>query len=436
MQNTLITQTHRIRIIDIVRGVAVLGIFTMNAPDMAYPEDLVLDFNTTDPDRGWDYWTGVILEILFAGKMRGLFTLLFGVSSVLIIEKLDWKFGGFTAADIYFRRLLWLLVFGLVNAYIFLWWGDVLFKYALLGMLLFSFTRASYGVLTTSVLICLAVLTVQPYAEYREMVNLQQEYIDVQNIQQSSQALNPEDEEIIEQWQENLDDTHTDHESIDDEIQIKSGQYLEILQNNLSQVFEEQTAIFYMEDAWDMILYMFLGIMLYRMGFFDGQVKQIAHLMIAFIGIGTGLAIHAWLNLGLLEVHPDPIESLYYLVFVDLGRLPFVLGYLSLIILIFRIKIFRYIGDGMAAAGKMALSNYLIQSIVGAFVFYGFGLDQFNQLSRLDIVKLIVAVWLFQIIVSVAWMRFFHYGPFEWLWRSLTYWKAQPLWKTSGNRTQ
>ncbi len=429
MQQPLIEQTQRIRMIDIIRGVAVLGILTMNIPDMAYPEDLSLDFHATDPEMGWNYWTGVVFEILFSGKMRGLFTLLFGVSSILIIEKLNWKYDGLAAADIYFRRLLWLLVFGLVNAYVFLWWGDVLFKYALLGMLLFSFTRASYGVLATAVLTCLIVLTIQPFTEYREMVNLQQKYIDLQNKQHHAQALTAYDLEVIDKWQESLDGIVPDRESIENEVQIRGSHYFEIFKFNASRVFEEQTTIFYKEDVWDMMLYMFLGIMLFRMGFFDERVKQTIHLAIAFAGIGIGLTVHAWLNLGFLENHLDPVNSLYYLIFTDLGRLPFVFGYLSLIIYIFRMEIFKYIGNGMVAVGRMALSNYLIQSIIGAFVLNGFGFSQFNQLSRLDIAKVIVFVWIFQIMISVIWIRLFNYGPCEWLWRSLTCWKAQALMK-------
>ncbi|MEA2080811.1 MAG: DUF418 domain-containing protein [Pseudomonadota bacterium] len=427
MQYSLAEQTQRIRILDIIRGVAVLGIVTMNIPDMAYPEDLVLDFHATDPGKGWNYWIGVVSEILFAGKMRGLFTLLFGVSSILIFEKLTRNIDGLAAADIYFRRLLWLLIFGLVNAYLFLWWGDVLFKYALLGMLLFSFRRASYRVLTSVVLICFAVLTIQPTAEYREMVNLQQRYIGVQNKQKSAQPLTSDEQEVIVRWQESLDDMRPDSESIEDECQVKADHYFEIFKYNARQVLEEQTTIFYREDVWDMSLYMFLGIILLRMGLFNERVKQSIHLTIAFFGIGIGLAVHAWLNLGLYKHYLDPTHSEYYLIFINLGRLPFVLGYLSLIIFLFRTEALNCIGDWMVAAGRMALSNYMIQSIIGAFVFYGFGLALFNQLTRLDIALVIVLVWIFQIIFSVIWMKLFYYGPFEWLWRSLTYWRAQPL---------
>jgi uncharacterized protein len=432
METTLMHQTPdeqlgRIRVIDIIRGVAVLGIFTINIADTAYPEDLVLAFAAVVPAMGLDYWAGFGLETLFSGKMRGLFTILFGVSSVLIVDNLSRRYDGLGVADIYFRRLLWLLVFGLLNAYVFLWWGDVLFKYALLGMLLFAFRRASFRVLTAAVLTCIAVLTIQPLADYREIVNLEQDYLDVQDLEESGERLTWDDRDILADWEDTLDDLRPDYDLIEEEMELKTGQYAEVFEYNAERVFEEHTAIFYEEDLWDMALYMFLGIMLFRLGFFDEHLRQGVHFTIALFGIGTGLAIHVWMNLGLQENHLDPVNAHYYPIFFDFGRLPFVLGYLSLIIFLFRIPTFRRLGDGLLAAGRMALSNYLMQSIIVAFLFYGFGLAQFNQLSRIEIMMVIVVVWIIQVTASVYWMRRFHYGPFEWLWRSLSYWEAQPF---------
>jgi uncharacterized protein len=428
-QGTSTVPTERIRTIDIVRGIAVLGILTINVSDMAYPEDLVLAFDVIDPERGWNFWTGLSLEVLFSGKMRGLFTVLFGVSSVLIIERLSAKMDGLAVAEVYFRRLLWLLVFGLVNAYVFLWWGDVLFKYAMLGMVLFPFRRASFAVLIAAILSCLAVLTIQPFVEYREMVNLQESYLGVEKKRQLGELLTADDQEVVAQWEDRLDEAEADGDAIEAEMEVRTSGYIENFQYNVEDVIEEQTTIFYEEDFWDLILYMFLGIMLFRLGFFDERTKKTVHLVVCLVGIGVGLTMHAWLNIGLQEDRQDVTGLLFYLIFVDLGRLPFVLGYLSLITLVFRFRDFQRLGDGMAAVGRMALSNYLLQSIFSAFVFYGFGLAQFNQLSRLDLAMLIGFVCLLQIAFSVIWMRWCYFGPFEWLWRSLTYWKVQPLLK-------
>ena len=92
-------------------------------------------------------------------------------------------------------------------------------------------------------------------------------------------------------------------------------------------------------------------------------------------------------------------------------------------------EIFKRVGDWMVAVGRMALSNYMLQSLVGAVVFYGFGLNQFDHLSRMELFAVTVSIWIVQIMFSVFWMRLFAYGPFEWLWRSLAYWRVQPIWK-------
>jgi uncharacterized protein len=419
-------QLQRIRIIDIVRGVAVLGIFTINAADMAYPQDLVLDFHFTGISDSRDSYVAVAFEVLFAGKMRGLFTLLFGVSSVLIIDRLMASKGGSAAAALYSRRLAWLAVFGLLNAYILLWWGDVLFKYALLGILLLPLGRASSRVLIAAILGCLAFLTLNPYLEYREAVDIERQYLHLQE-QGDGHATGLTAEEIVEDWQFLLADATADEAWTEAELEVKAGDYRGIFRYNVPMAVEEQTSIFLAEDVWDMLPYMLLGILLLRAGFFGNQFSRRRHLLVASVGIGLGLAIHLWMNVGLFVHSEDPVQSLLYPVFFDLGRLPLVAGYASLIILVFRVELARLAGNWMAAVGRMALSNYLLQSIVGALVFYGFGLAQFNQFSRTDLAGFILVVWIFQIVFSLAWMRWFYLGPAEWVWRSLTYWQAQPF---------
>lgn len=427
MKQALTNTTDRIRIIDIIRGVAVLGIFAMNLPLMAFPHNLSNNYLITNPNQGWGYWIGIISDIIFLDKMRGLFTLFFGVSAVLIIKKLEKQFGELDAITIYFRRLLWLLVFGLVHAYILLWSGEVLFHYAVLGMFLFPFIKASRKVLVAAILTCLAVLILQPIIDYRDMVDLQKEYSSVQNKQQSNEILAIDDKEILEEWKESIADNQPDEEEIEDEVEAKTSYYFDVFDYNKEEVIEEETVEFYLYHFWDYIPYMLLGIILFRIGFFDKNIKQTAQLIIAVCGISIGLMVHTWLYLHYYENYSNPVDSLYYLIFVDLGRLPFVLGYISLIIFLFRLRSLDRMGNWLAATGKMALTNYLTQSIIAAYILYGFGFAQFNQLNRVKIAAIILSVWIFQVIFSSAWIKYFDYGPFEWVWRSLTYWKIQPL---------
>lgn len=430
MKQTLANTANRIHVLDIIRGIAVLGICTMNIPEMALPLDLMEAYSIAGPDSGWSYWIGVISEILFSDKMRGLFTLLFGVSSILIMERLENnKLSRWNAADIYFRRLIWLVVLGMVDAYFFLWSGDVLFQYAILGMFLFPFRKAPRQVLVAAILTCLVILTIQPINYYRDMVELQEEYTSVMDKQQSGEELTWDDEEILEEWEESIADLQPDEEDIADEIEAKTGSYLDVFEYNAEEAVEAQSIWFYTEDFLEMILYMFLGMLLYKIGFFARNVKQAVHLIVAVLGIGVGLVVYSWTTLGLVENFSHPVDAEYYWIFTELGRLPFVLGYTSLIILLFRANFFQRMGAWLAATGKMALTNYLMHSIIGAFLFYGFGLAQFNQFNRVEITITILAIWIFQVIFSSVWMQYCHYGPFEWVWRSLTYWKVQPFWK-------
>lgn len=394
---------------------------------MAYPEDLVLAFHVTDPDKGLNYWSGIVAEILIAGKFRGIFTVLFGVSSYIMYKKITTKHQKYDSFKIYFYRLIWLLIIGLINAYLFLWWGDVLFKYALLGMLVFAFWRAHYWVLTAAAFICLAILTIQPLAEYRELANLQQKSVQADFKRQSGQALTSGDLDALNEWQETLQDIRPRKESIEKDIKAKKGDYIGILSYNFRVSLDEQTYIFLQEDIWDMLLFMISGILLFRVGFFDERRKQSHHMIVIFFGVGIGVIIHTWIVLGIYQAPLDPVRLQFYLIFENLGRLPFVAGYLSLIIMVFRTGILRSVGDWMAAVGRMALSNYLISSVAGAFIFYGFGLALFNQLSRIQVLFLVLIVWTAQVVFSAIWMNRFQYGPSEWLWRSLTYFKAQPL---------
>ncbi|MGI9401469.1 MAG: DUF418 domain-containing protein [Rhizobiaceae bacterium] len=391
---------------------------------MGFPEELAFRIDIHYETGGLNYWTSILLETLFYGKMRGLFALLFGVSSVLIIEKAMRERQGINPAKIYFRRLFWLAVIGLLHAYLLLWWGEVLFKYALLGALLFAFRRAHFSILLAGMFICLMVLILQPTLRYLEMADLKQGY---EASQSETRTMSTSDEELEDKWLDLLDETEPDEESILEETSIKQGGYFGIFEFNAERVFEEFTVIFLQDDIWDMMLYMLLGIYLYRIGFFGNSVSPATMRLIALSGMAIGLAIHGWINFNLSQPGLDPASAEFYLIFFDLGRLPFALGYLALFICIFGSNESGRIGKWLAAAGRMALSNYLLQSVIGAFVFYGFGLALFNQVDLVTIVVIILAASFIQIVFSVFWLKRFRHGPMEWVWRSLTYWTPQPL---------
>jgi len=107
------------------------------------------------------------------------------------------------------------------------------------------------------------------------------------------------------------------------------------------------------------------------------------------------------------------------------------MGYLSLLILLYKITPFRTLLNVFAPVGQMAFTNYLSQSIITSIIFYAMG--WFGYLQRYQVYEVVAGIWLFQIIFSTIWLKYFLFGPFEWAWRSLTYLKIQPFKKVRGN---
>jgi uncharacterized protein len=105
------------------------------------------------------------------------------------------------------------------------------------------------------------------------------------------------------------------------------------------------------------------------------------------------------------------------------------LGHASVLMLVFRSGAIPWLMKGLSNVGQMAFTNYLMQSIICSLFFFGYGLGNYNQLSYHQLYYVVGAVWIFQLIFSAIWLRYFKFGPFEWVWRSVTYWKKQGMWK-------
>src|SRR4051812_3459038 len=147
-------QSERIKIIDSIRGVALLGILMMNIPYFGLPYQEVFDLRLKNEFSGTNYYTWWAVNGLFEGTMRAMFSMLFGAGCILIIQKLEKRQVGLFAADIYYRRLIWLILFCMFNAFILNWPGDILFNYGLCGLFIFPFRNMKpKGLLIMSIVI-------------------------------------------------------------------------------------------------------------------------------------------------------------------------------------------------------------------------------------------------------------------------------------------
>lgn len=423
-----VNTAERIKTIDIVRGVALLGILLMNIPgfgmDWSEFDNIRRGFHNTA-----DFRTLLVIEVFFSGTMRGLFSMLFGAGMILFtLNKKDIP-GGISVSELYYRRLLLLVMFGVFNAYVLLWWGDILYAYGIAGMILYPFRKTAAKWLFVLGIICICVGIWRNQIWYGETRDLRAKYVEAVKAKKEGKKLTDEQIGAKTSWLER-ENWRPEPERRERNVQKMHSDYTTVFTHMLPRNSGNESWGGYF-GIWDSLCMMFIGMALFRIGFFSNVFSTSTYGMGLLIGYGIGIPI-GWLML------KGELSALQFGTYVDSYRVPhwalydckrafLSLGHASLIILIFRSHLVPWLMKALANVGQMAFSNYLIQSIICTLFFYGYGWGYFHKLKYHQLYYAVAAVWLFNIIFSVIWLQYFRFGPFEWLWRSLTYWKKQPF---------
>ncbi len=402
----------RIVTLDIVRGVAVMGILAMNIiafsmPFQAYTNPVVYGMETTADFVSW------LFSFVFVdGKMRGLFSFLFGASMLLVIERAEAE--GQSARSVHFRRMFWLLVFGLLHFYL-LWFGDILTQYAVIGMLAWLFRKkparslVKWGVGLVAFQFLLMAL------------------IAVSMLALAAAAGAPgADPEAVQTWaQMKTEFGAASPQQINEIVQIHRSGYGDILAYRFVEfAIIPLMQLFFM--GVETLAYMLFGMAAFRSGLLTGTWPARSYHRAALAGFG--IAVPAYALLAWILVSRD--FSMEAVVAVNMAAtVPFrpvmVLGYAALIVLLTA----RGGGlvDRIAAAGRAAFTNYLGTTIVMTTLFYGYGFGLFGTMGRAELWIPMIAMWGLMLLWSKPWLDRYRYGPFEWLWRSLSRGKAQPM---------
>ncbi|MES2892914.1 MAG: DUF418 domain-containing protein, partial [Bacteroidota bacterium] len=184
---------------------------------------------------------------------------------------------------------------------------------------------------------------------------------------------------------------------------------------------------------WDVLLFMFIGMAFFKNGVLTGDAPTKTYWMLFIVGMGAGLVISYFRLAPLFKTNFNSFDYVKTIPFeyYEISRTFRSLGIFGFIMLLYKSGFFNWLFKLMQPVGQMAFTNYLMQSLICACYFYGFGFGMFGKLQRFEIYYVVAAIWIVEIAWSHAWLRFFRFGPLEWLWRSLTYWKLQPMKKTS-----
>jgi uncharacterized protein len=423
-------QEDRIGLLDAMRGIAVLGILLMNITGFGLPhayDDPTVWGGASSADLA--VWR--TMALFFEGTMRGLFTLLFGAGALLFLLRHASRSSGLKPADLYFRRTLWLVVFGLVNGYVLLWSGDILFYYGVIGLLLFVFRNMSAKrliVLAAVVMILQNLVTVSEWVGYHS-TREQAQAAEVKKA--AGAALTPEEEQQIEAFADVSENFKPAREDLERMVERVSDSYTSAFRVISRITWSMETEFFFRHGLLECLGMMLLGMALFKLGILTGKAPTHIYLAMIVAGYGIGLSMNLY-EVTMLERAGFATDALItsYLTY-DVGRIPTTLGHVGVIALLCRAPALQAVTRTLAAVGQMALSNYLAQSVICMFIFTGAGLALFGQLQRHELYYVVVAIWIVELIWSPIWLRHFRFGPVEWLWRSLTYGYIQPMRRAS-----
>ncbi|MEL7471758.1 MAG: DUF418 domain-containing protein [Planctomycetota bacterium] len=386
---------HRDELVDALRGVAVMGILAVNIFVFAWPFKIsqspieIEQFGHTL--EGPNEWVYRAMMVLFSFKMQFLFGLLFGAGVVYYARKFD--HGPLrTGAALWYRRMGVLMGLGLLHA-IGLWYGDILVWYAALGL------AALWWVRRWPVGVQIAVGVVLILYGWLANLGLTQ----LATLQPSDAPESP--------W---------DPTTISNEIEAHTGGYLGALGHRVFMLL-----FMYLLFLPFLFMPYFLGVMLLGMALLRTGVLRGERPGVSLALAGGGLALGLPLSLVALwrmdALGYEAIGAGRWAAVVFMSGAPTALGYVGLFTWLFREGRLAPVTRLLAPVGRMALTNYLSQTVICTTLFYGYGLGYYAKLDFVAMGGVVGAIWLFNIVVSNAWLARYRFGPMEWLWRTLTY---------------
>ena len=396
--------------LDVIRGIAVMGILSVNIVNFSMVQAAYLNPQAYRDASMGDLLLWAINMLLVDGKFRALFSMLFGASMLLVIDKAE--AAGEWGAWLHVRRMVVLLAIGLAHA-VLIWHGDILALYAMAGLIALLWARSSVTRMIAAAIILAILNTILFGAITATLVH--------QDIAAHAPDAAPE---IIRNWNANASSVFAIPSDIASDQAIYGGSWRGIVAHEWSKlwaIFSNSLAL--MPDTLSLML---VGMAGYRSGFFTGAWDDRTYKRIAMWGIGIGLAGHAALVVAdLMTGFYVPLVLGGFLAAMVPFRFAQALGYAALFVLWSR----RNSGPVklVAAVGRAALTNYIGTSLVCTAIFYGWGLGLYGKVTRIEAWLVVPIVWALMLLWSKPWLERLRYGPLEWLWRSLARGRPQAM---------
>jgi uncharacterized protein len=420
---------ERIPALDTIRGFGLLGILLMNICSFGLPAPAYDNPAPAGGATGLNLLTWCLTTVFADGKMRAIFSMAFGASVYLLIDRLSRKGAAADAADIHYRRMLWLLLFGIIHAYL-IWDGDILFYYAMMGLLLYPLRKLSPRVLLIAGGILVLLMAGDKVRDHFHLKNLQREYNQAQADEKAGKKLTSAQEDTKKEWEDTLKLYFPPAEDLKEDTDAHLGRhlggYFKLVAFRAKVVYGLHSRPIYMPWWFDYLAMMLIGMALLKLGVLTGSYPIKFYVWMALLSFAIGLSVDSWSAWSAAKGHFSMDSWVPNLTTYEIGRFT-ALGYIAVILLVIKSGMLQAATRTLACVGRMAFSNYILTSLICTTIFNGYGFGLFGKLQRYQLYGIVPLVWLVILIVSPIWLRHFRFGPLEWAWRSLTYWKKQPF---------
>lgn len=426
-----VSEGQRVNVIDVLRGVALLGILAMNIPGFSMPNYFSESFNR-DPGQV-NFWLNAFITIVMEGKMRAMFGMLFGAGILLFVGNKEKD--GKSVTGLFYRRMGWLVLFGLIHAHLILWIGDILYLYGVCGMIVYLCRNVNPKYLAMALPVVALVDFGGGTLFYQDLRQKRIAYVEAKKAEGEKKTLTEAQSKALTEWRE-IEKTMIPNREDAKANTVKMKSDYGTVAGYLRPMAWKGQTVFLPFELGDSVALMLLGMAMYRWGFFTGGWSRTSYLKVMGIGYGLGLALvtysfyYSFQNEGTLEAGLARMEQMpvqWVGLIYPFQRILLVLAHASALILLYQAGKMRGLFARLEAVGRMAFSNYIMHSLICTFLFFGYGLNWYATLEFYQIYYVVVGIWVLQLLVSPVWLKSFYFGPLEWVWRSLTYWQMPPM---------
>jgi uncharacterized protein len=421
-----VSADQRLRTLDVVRGAALLGIALMNIVFSGLPMAAYSNPNVWGGNDPLNMGVLAVQWVLFDGKMRALFSMMFGAGIVLFMQRALERENSVRAADLLSRRMLWLILFGAVHGWL-IWAGDILYAYGLFGLLLVPMRNVSPRKLLITAGVALVLLSLAIVGRGFGQRSTRNAAMAARAVEAQGQSLTKEQQDAKKEWDEAYNAALPSRQKLQEEVDNYRKGYDGVMTQRVPIMRKFNFVPVYFPGGFDIWALMLIGMALFKLGVLQGERSLGFYLRLAVAGYAIGIPLNALSTYGMITSNYDIVAFNFWNAPYQVGRVSVALGHASVLILLVKGARVRWLTDRLAAVGQMAFSNYISHSIVYALLFYAPGFRLFGQLQRYQLYYVVLGLWILNLVWSPIWLRYFRFGPLEWCWRSLTYWQRQPM---------